>query len=302
MKATTMLDTIRSLLGVPACAIPLSVCKTAKGYLLDKAGIPETGTAVLFAVPYLVTSDVDDPTRNLSLYAVPRDYHGYMKELASTVLPYLRECFPAFSFALFADHAPICEVDAAARAGLGVVGMNGLLITRDYGSFVFLGEIVTSADYAAVTGSSAPTFPGDPPRCEGCGACIKACPAGCCDGDRISCLSALTQKKGALTPEEEVSIRQNGLVWGCDTCQVTCPHNIRLIREGRDTAIPYFAEHRMPYLDRRQLSTMSDEALASRAYAWRGRQVILRNISLLEEQWIRDKEDFHDSAERSQET
>ena len=59
MKTPTMLDTVRSLLGVPACAIPLSVCKPAKTYLLDRAGIPSAGTAILFAVPYLVTADVE---------------------------------------------------------------------------------------------------------------------------------------------------------------------------------------------------------------------------------------------------
>ena len=79
MKAPTMLETIRSLLGAPACAIPLSVCRPSKTYLLDKANIPLTGTAILFTVPYVVTSDAHDPTRNLSLYAIPRDYHGYMK-------------------------------------------------------------------------------------------------------------------------------------------------------------------------------------------------------------------------------
>jgi epoxyqueuosine reductase QueG len=179
MKAPTMLDTIRSLLGTPACAIPLSVCRPAKEYLLERAGIPREGTAILFPIPYLVTADAADPTRNLSLYAVPRDYHGYVKELESTVLPPLRASFPAHVFTLFADHAPILEVDAAARAGLGVLGLNGLLITPDYGSFVFLAELITDADYEAVTGTPAPAFPTEPPRCEGCGACARACGRGC---------------------------------------------------------------------------------------------------------------------------
>ena len=280
MKAPTMLETIRSLLGAPACAIPLSVCRPSKTYLLDKAGIPLTGTAILFAVPYVVTSDAHDPTRNLSLYAIPRDYHGYMKELEATVLPSLRVSFPDCSFALFTDHSPIMEVDAAARAGLGVLGMNSLLITPDYGSFVFIGEIVTDADYAAVTGMECPPFPIAPPVCEGCGACVAACPMGCLNGDRTTCLSSLTQKKGDLTPEEEGAILRGGLVWGCDACQMACPHNIRVLREKWDTNIPYFAEDRLTRLDSQILSHMSDEAFATRAYAWRGRKVIQRNCAL----------------------
>ena len=284
MKANTMLETIRSLLGVPACAIPLSVCKPAKSYLLGKAGIPFTGTAILFTIPYLVSADVNHPARNLSLYAVPRDYHGYMKILEAEVLPAVRRRFPDVSFALFADHSPICEVDAAARAGLGVLGMNGLLLTPAYGSFLFLGEIVTSADYTAVTGEPVPSIPVEPPRCEGCGACIRACPMACSADNREHCLSAMTQKKGALSPDEEDAIQRGGLVWGCDACQLACPHNRRIVDERRDTTIPYFLEERILGLGSSALRDMSDDAFSTRAYSWRGRSVIARNVALLEDQ------------------
>ena len=280
MKATTMLETIVSLLGTPACAIPLSSCQTAKGYLLDRAGIPWTGTAILFAIPYVMTADANHPERNVSLYAVPRDYHGYARELEATLIPTLAASFPAHRFALFSDHAPIREVNAAARAGLGVLGMNGLLITPEYGSLVFLAEVVTDADYETVTDSPPPLFPDEPPACERCGACVAACPGLCTEGEREGCLSALTQKKGILTPDEAEAIRKNRLVWGCDVCQLVCPHNIRVIREGRDTPIPYFRDHRLIHVDTPALDAMSDEEFASRAYAWRGRAVIRRNAEL----------------------
>lgn len=280
MKTPTMLETVRSLLGVPACAIPLSVCKPAKTYLLERAGIPSSGTAILFAVPYVMTADAGETTRNLSLYAVPRDYHGYMKELEAVVVPSLRGDYPDFAFALFADHSPIMEVDAAARAGLGMLGMNGLLLTPEYGSFVFIGELMTDADYTAVTGEAVPAFPADPPRCEGCGLCVKACPAGCGEGSRDGCLSALTQKKGELTPEETAAIVKGGLVWGCDACQLACPHNRAIIKDGRDTPVPYFREGRLIRADAEALAAMEDAAFKARAYSWRGRAVILRNCAL----------------------
>lgn len=282
MKTPTMLETVRSLLGVPACAIPLSVCKPAKSYLLERAGIPSSGTAILFAVPYVMTADAGDPTRNLSLYAVPRDYHGYMKELEAVVVPSLRREYPDFAFALFADHSPILEVDAAARAGLGILGMNGLLLTPAYGSFVFIGELMTDADYTAVTGEAVPAFPAEPPLCEGCGLCIKACPAGCREGDRSGCLSALTQKKGELTPEEIAAIVKGGLVWGCDACQLACPRNRAVIAAGKDTPVPYFREDRLIRVDAEALTAMDDTAFCERAYSWRGRGVISRNIGFFE--------------------
>lgn len=284
MKTPTMLETVWSLLGVPACAIPLSVCRPAKTYLLERAGISVAGTAILFAVPYVMTADVGDPRRNLSLYAVPKDYHGYMKELEAAVLPRLREAYPDLTFALFADHSPIMEVDAAARAGLGVLGMNGLLLTPEYGSFVFIGELITDADYTLVTGEPIPDFPADPPRCEGCGLCVKACPAGCRAGDRSGCLSALTQKKGELTPEEADAIIKGGLVWGCDACQLACPHNRAVIEDGRDTPVPYFRKDRLIRADAEALAAMDDAAFKARAYSWRGRAVIERNIRLFDDE------------------
>ena len=282
MKATTMLDTLRSLLGVPAYAIPLSVCKPARLYLLDRVGIPMTGTVLLFAIPYVMTDDVEAEGRNLSLYAVPRDYHGYVKELESIVLPSLREMYPHNRFAVFADHSPIAEVDAAARAGMGVLGLNGLLITPEYGSFLFIGELVTDLDYESVTGAPVPDFPAAPPTCEECGLCLAACPMGCPSEDKTNCLSALTQKKGELTADEQAAIIAGGLVWGCDACQLACPHNQRVIAAQADTPIPYFRTDRLIRADEAVLNAMDTEAFASRAYSWRGRPVILRNIRLLD--------------------
>ena len=222
-------------------------------------------------------------TRNVSLYAVPRDYHGYMQMLSEVMLPKLSESFPTHRFALFSDHSPICEVNAAARAGLGVLGLNGLLITPTYGSLVFLGEVITDAVYETVTGLPIPDFPAEPPICEGCGACVSACPVGCSGGSQEGCLSALTQKKGLLTEQETAAIRAGGLVWGCDTCQLACPHNCRVIREGIDTPIPYFREERLIRLDTATLDAISDGDFARRAYAWRGRSVIHRHTAIFDD-------------------
>ncbi len=279
MRTHTMYETLASLVGVPLCAIPLSSCRVTRPYLLERTGISDGGTALLFVIPYLVRGDMDNVGRNLSLYAVPRDYHGYVEGLKKTLLPEMERCFPAHRFALFADHSPLSEVDAAARAGLGVRGENGLLITPRWGSFVFIAELLTDADYRAVMGLSAnepiPSFPEDAPSCEGCGACRSMCPA----RNGGMCLSALTQKKGALTDMECACLRAHPLVWGCDVCQTVCPHN----RTAEETTIPYFLEERLTVIDTATVESMDDAAFLARAYAWRGREVLLRNLKLKEE-------------------
>lgn len=117
--------------------IPLSACRVTRSYLLERAEIaPTEGTAVMLAIPYF-TKAAASPERNLSAYAVPRDYHLFFRDLFDDLLPRLRAEFPEDRFAGFADHSPIDERDAAARAGLGIIGQNGMLITEPYSSYVF---------------------------------------------------------------------------------------------------------------------------------------------------------------------
>ena len=257
-------------LGVP---IPLSLCRTSREYKLTRAGFSDLSalTVYMLAVPYRTKGE----DGNLSRYAHGRDYHGYFAALFSRILPVLREQYPTACFAGFADDSPIDERDAGAKAGLGVLGDNGLLITPLYSSFVFLGEIVTDLPHECY-----PTpFPVG--HCEGCGACRTACPSKKAGAE---CLSALTQKKGELNAEEIALIKKNGSAWGCDACQEVCPHTLRALRdETIYTSVPYFTENTLPYLSTDALDAMPQEEFSKRAYAWRGRPTIRRNLLLLEE-------------------
>lgn len=250
--------------------IPLSACRVGRKYLLDRAEIdPTAGTAILLAIPYFTRAA--DSERNLSAYAVPRDYHLFFRDLFDDLLPRLRERYPNDRFAGFADHSPIDERDAAAQAGLGIIGKNGMLITERYSSYVFLGEVITSA--------TLPCSAREIRYCEDCGACRRACPM-----EEIgTCLSALTQKKGTLTDAEEETIRRYGSVWGCDICGEVCPHTRRALLAGTiDSEIPFFSEQTVSRLTLSDLDAMDDAAFSARAFAWRGRETIRRNLLLFE--------------------
>ncbi len=261
--------------GIELCTcIPLASCKICRAYLLLKNGfLPDAnaiyrGTVFIFAIPYC-TPLREQP--NISAYAIPEDYHRFIADLMDDVIPKLRLEYPEHKFAGFADTSPIDEREAAVASGLGIIGKNRLVITERYSSYFFLGEIITSAEI------------GDPPRaaafCEDCGACAAACPY------HLSgrCLSAITQKKQELTAEEEAAILKHGTAWGCDICQVVCPHTRRARESGSIyTKIPYFKENLTPRLTSDMIRSMSEEGFSRRAYSWRGRETIIRNLELLE--------------------
>ena len=240
--------------------VPVSECKINRPYLIERAGFTPV-SVIMIAAPYRCAPY---DYRNISIYAVPRDYHGFFRTLFESCVPELEKAHPGFRFAEFADHSPIAEVDAAQKAGLGVIGENNLLINPTYGSYIFLGEILTDLTPEKY---SAPVEN----RCLKCGKCRMSCP------DPNGCLSALTQKKGVLTPDEEEKIRKTGCAWGCDICQSVCPMN----KSAKLSSVGYFKEGATPHITTDLILGMSDKEFGERAYSWRGRECILRNLRII---------------------
>ncbi len=258
---------------IELCApLPLSRAKVIKPYLLERCGVSaDEGSAMMICVPYF--SSVPE---NISAYACSRDYHLYFERLFDRILPELRELFPGYSFYGFADHSPISEVPAAAAAGLGVIGDNHLFITDKYSSFVFLGEVISDMP---AEGYGMPLYTGEVRTCRHCTACSRGCPEGL---DTSECLSALTQKKGVLDDREKAKLTEHGIVWGCDRCQNVCPYTKAAISSGSIyTPIDFFYEKRIEKIDLDALYAMSEEEFFERAFSWRGKETIARNLRIL---------------------
>ncbi len=211
-------------------------------------------SVVCFLFPYKVE---ENPPKNISRYAAVPDYHGVCLERLEILKEKLSAEYKEYTFECFVDNSPIPEVRAAAAAGLGKIGQNGLLINEKYGSFVFLGEIVTDMPLECEDNTA---------FCENCGLCRTMCPVGL---DKARCLSALTQKKGEMSAEEQEMLLSQESVWGCDICQNVCPHN----KTAERTDICEFLDG---YRDRYVLG----ENTQNRAYAWRGERVVRRNAEL----------------------
>lgn len=258
---------------LPADAIPV-----IHPHLLR--ALPQVRSVLFAAIPYHVSGE----TSNLAMFARGRDYHAYAHDLGEGAIGILRANHPGADAAAFADHSPYNEVLGAAMAGLGVLGDNSLLITEAYSSFIFIFELLTTLSPAEMESEGIPCGDGVIQQCEHCGCCAAACPGGCIGEDRTACLSAIGQKKGDLNPEEIRLLRLGEYAWGCDKCQAVCPHTARAIAAGTiDTAIPYFKEHRLLTLTPDMVEKMDEAAYAVYAFGWRRKEVMLRNLHLLED-------------------
>lgn len=250
-------------------SISLDKCKITRPYLLERYEI-DSGSAVIFAVPYL--TEFSAGNRNISSYSVSRDYHLFFSNLFDTLIPILKEKYPGNKFAGFTDHSPIDEIHAAALSNLGIIGKNHLLITEKYSSYIFIGEIITDAIL--------PSIEGEIKECINCGKCLLSCPINMQVED---CLSALTQKKGKLNDTEKEAIKLHNCAWGCDRCQECCPYTIKAKSNGTIySKIDFFNENLTPILTTELIENMSNEEFKSRAYSWRGKNTIIRNIKILE--------------------
>lgn len=212
--------------------------------------------------------DWSRPSKVLPLYARGKDYLVCNKVRLERAAQQLRELFPGYHFRPSGNGWPLPVVQAARLAGLGCIGLHGLLIVPEYGSTVTLGAILTDLPLP-------PSQPGG--YCEQCGACLKACQTGALswDGktrrfDKTLCRSFLSQQK-ELSPGQEALLRGSPYALGCDDCQNACPHN----QNPRETGLPEFREDLI-----HSLSPEEALALSPEHKLYKNREQCARNIGL----------------------
>ncbi len=229
---------------------------------------PWAKSIIVCLFPYYTGEDED---ANISKYARIPDYHTVAKDKLQQIVKFVDqeknsrcECF--------ADTGVLHDRYLAYMAGLGFFGENTLLINEKYGTYFFIGYIVTDLELEE-----------DIPQtkeCLKCGNCEKKCPGGAlCDGQLNAklCVSYITQIK-ELTEEQKSILKKQNMVYGCDVCQEVCPHNANPVK----TPIAEFYKKRQPKLERNELLSMSNREFKQKygefAFSWRGKATILKNF------------------------
>ncbi|RYG71743.1 tRNA epoxyqueuosine(34) reductase QueG [Lentibacillus lipolyticus] len=203
------------------------------------------------------------------------DYHQVLRDRLEKLADFIQEKFPEASTKVMVDTGELSDRAVAERAGIGFSGKNTSIITPEFGSYVYLGELITNVPFVP-----------DTPLEDGCGSCTKcldACPTGALvQGGQLNaqrCLAFLTQTKDFLP--DEFRPKLGNFIYGFDTCQVVCPYNKHVdfhnhpeFEPEPDVAKPKLKP--MLRISNREFK----ETFGHIAGSWRGKKPLQRNALL----------------------
>lgn len=241
--------------------------------------VPGARSVITLLMNYYPSATQNAEAPKISKYAYGRDYHEVIRDKLNTFLARLKEQIGDINGRGFVDSAPVLERSWAAKSGLGWVGKNGNLLTREAGSFFFIATLIVdlALEYD------------DPMARDYCGTCTKcldACPTeailapAVIDGSR--CISYLTieLKEALIAPEFKG--KMDGWMFGCDVCQDVCPWN-RFARPHQEPDLEAFPE--VLHLSRAEWEAMDEDTFRKllkyspiKRSKWKG---IQRNLKFL---------------------
>ncbi|BAQ08695.1 Fe-S protein [Bacillus sp. OxB-1] len=200
------------------------------------------------------------------------DYHTVLREKLQLLEQYIKEYAPTAQLRSMVDTGELVDRAVAERAGIGWSGKNCSIITPEFGSYVYLGEMITNIPFE-------PDVPMED-ECGDCTLCLDACPTGALiQGGQLNaqrCIAFLTQTKTAIPEEFRVEIGNR--LYGCDTCQTVCPKNRRKYNLHQPAFQPE-PELAKPLLE--PLLQLSNRQFKDRfghvSGSWRGKNPIQRN-------------------------
>lgn len=205
------------------------------------------------------------------------DYHRVLRRKLNRLASYIKNSTPNFTYQIVVDTSPLDERYFAYQSGLGFYGKNGLLINQEYGSYFFIGLLLTNLELK----KDKPLNKG----CLGCNICLAKCPTQALNETGLlnskRCLSYITQKRGVLTDWEKRMM--NNCIYGCDICQRCCPYNKEINSLSNKEFIPSDLE----FINALEYQPLSNKEFKTQygllTGSWRGKKIIERNIWIYKE-------------------
>jgi epoxyqueuosine reductase len=239
---------------------------------------PEANSVIVLGLNYGRPGDplaiLNDKSRAaISIYAQGADYHDVLKAKLKPLAARVQE-LAGGKVKIFVDTAPVMEKPLAARAGLGWQGKHTNLVSREFGSWLFIGSIFTTAEIA-------PDAP-EEDHCGGCRRCLDVCPTGAFTApyqiDARACISYLTiEHKGHIAPRFRAAMGNR--IFGCDDCLAVCPWN-KFASSAHEARLSVRTESDNPPLA--ELLTLDEAAFRARFRGTpvkrTGRDRFLRNV------------------------
>lgn len=217
--------------------------------------MPEVRSLVCVALNYYTPDQRPEGEEyaKISRYGWGRDYHKVLHKKLKQLATWLESLDEGGKARYYADTGPVQDKVWAQKAGIGWIAKNGNVITREYGSWVFLGEVLTNIELES-----------DRPATQHCGTCtrcLEACPTGAITEpfvvDANRCIAYHTIENRAETLPETLTPHLQGWVAGCDICQDVCPWNQRFAKVSDVTDFRPYAGNLAPKLV--ELAQISDQ-------------------------------------------
>jgi epoxyqueuosine reductase len=230
---------------------------------------------ISIAVSYNVDYVYEKPQKGygiISRTSWGTDYHVILKNKMDKLAGFIKARCPDVELKCLVDNNPLLERAIAYNAGIGFFGKNSMIINEEYGSYIFLGEILCSIYFE-------PDIPVES-KCGECELCLKACPGqAIVEPFKINanrCLSFATINKGYL--DDKTVIKMGRRIYGCDTCQKVCPYNKWAKKVSRSEFMP---DKLKPKHDLTDILNMDNkkfkQVFGPTASSWRGKRTIIRN-------------------------
>lgn len=238
-------------------------------------------TIISIAFPYL--HNVKYANNGFSVYTRGEDYHKVLGVYLNQICAFIESI--GGKAKSFVDNNFLPERYIAYLSGIGFIGKNNMLITKKYGSYVFLGEIITNLPIECKDVREINEIK-EFKECGECDICYKECPTKSINSFKKNCnicMSYITQKKEI---EDKFLKLMNGRIWGCDTCQTCCPYNKDISFSNIDEFYPLkFIED----INLNSIVTLNNknfkETFKLTSCGWRGKNTLIRN-SLIKKHFI----------------